>query len=169
MINKLLNYFSVLENKGRNNKKFTTYLAGPMEFSDDRGMGWRPYYQATLRRLGIHAIVPNQEEAGFVKDVEAFEKSKIKNFPKYIKIMRKLIELDLGIVKKVDFVIVHWTGEPTAGTIGEVQHAYLNNIPVYLIHSVPREDVPGWVLACATEVYDNFYYFLEFLREEYLL
>ena len=135
----------------------TVYLAGPMEFSDDNGLGWRERYaECLLNDFDIKCIIPNYEEKGIIPNQEEFTHLKQTNTYEYIKIMKKLRDMDLHFVQEADAVICRYAGEKMAGTIGEAQHASFHAVPFYLIHKVPIKDIPGWFLSCATELYPSF-------------
>jgi hypothetical protein len=42
------------------------------------------------------------------------------------------------------------------GTAGEITLAYRLGKPVYLVLGMPRREASGWVIACATEVFESF-------------
>lgn len=149
------------------NRNLTTYLAGPMEYTEDNGLGWRLVFKEELEKLQIKSILPNFEELELVKNPQHFNSLKETNTEEYISIMRQLIDIDLTFVLDVDFVIIKWEGERMSGTIGEAQHAYLAGVPVYLVTSQPIKDIPGWFLGCTTEVFENLNCLMLFLIREY--
>ena len=148
-------------------KPLITYLAGSMEYSDNQGLDWRLEWREDLGKLGIQCIIPNFEEADIILDSEQFQRDKITNLDKYINIMRKIIRKDLAFVEQVDFVITKWDGEKGAGTIGEAQHSFLIGKPNYLVTSLPFHEVPGWFLACFTELFHSKEKLLKFLEVKY--
>jgi len=145
------------------------YLAGAMETVADAGLSWREEYKEELDQfLEADVIIPGEHEGKIVdkylgEDTEGLSnQERINNLKKtyiktYVEIMRDFIEFDLKRIDDCDLVICRWNGERTAGTIGEVQHCYLFGKPVYLIlgPDVKEEEVPGWFLACFTEVFDT--------------
>ena len=50
-----------------------------------------------------------------------------------------------------------------AGTQGELTFAHRLGIPVYLICGMPVAEISGWLLGCATEVFESFEGFHEFM------
>ena len=130
------------------------YLAGPMEYITDAGINWRIDYTHIIESLGHKTIIPELEES-FIIDQEELMQLKHKNIKEYKSIIRQLIKLDLHFVKTVDYIIVKWNAERTAGTIGEAQEAYLCGTPVYLITDLEEHQIPGWFLACLTKVFTN--------------
>ncbi len=43
------------------------------------------------------------------------------------------------------------------GTHGEVTIAYYYNKPIYLINQLKDMELSGWIMACATEIFTDFY------------
>ena len=43
-----------------------------------------------------------------------------------------------------------------AGTKGEITLAKYFGKPVYMITAMPMDEIPGWVLACASYLYPDF-------------
>jgi hypothetical protein len=134
----------------------TVYLAGPMEHAVDNGLEWRIRYEGLLKEwLEIECIVPNREEKSTIGSVEEFAALKKSNLQEYRVKMRVLKEMDLKFVQSVDAIICRWNGERMAGTIGEAQHATFHAIPFYLVCKVDFSEIPGWMLACATDIFPS--------------
>lgn len=146
-------------------KRKTAYLAGSMEYSRNAGISWRLEYEQDLNQMGFDCIIPEREE-GFITDQAELNHLKSRDLPLYKKIMRQLIMLDLDFVNRVDLIIVKWDGEKTAGTIGEAQEAYVRNKPIYLITSLPFEEVPGWFLACFTKEFHTKEECFDYIRKD---
>jgi len=53
------------------------------------------------------------------------------------------------------------------GTHGELTVAYVNKIPVYLVLGVPLQDISGWIIGCATQIFTDFSSLKEFLLQTY--
>jgi len=140
------------------------YLAGPMEFTTDNGLGWRLEFQKALAPLKIECFVPGVEEEKLL-GISATEFAALKtiNPSQYKSVMRKIIRADLDEVLSSNFVITRWEGERVSGTIGEAQHAYLNHIPNYLVTDQSIKNIPGWFLACFTEIFGNLDELVSFL------
>jgi nucleoside 2-deoxyribosyltransferase len=135
-------------------KEKTAYLAGPMEYAQDNGLGWRLEYERDLSKLSIRSIIPNFEEKQILNglDLPHIKKTDI---DRHNQVIRAFIKQDLRFVEDVDYVIVNWNGERCSGTIGEAQHAYLCGTPAYLVTSKPFHEVPGWFLACFTKAFHS--------------
>ena len=77
----------------------------------------------------------------------------------YKKIIRKIIQVDLdAVVKGSDYLIVNWDESvfKGGGTHGEITMAYWFNKPIYMVNSLPIEDVSSWVFSCTEYVFSNF-------------
>ena len=144
-----------------------TYLAGPMEHTADNGFGWRSEYKKDLQKLHILSVIPSDYETELIPDPEQFQRDKQFFLNRFLKTMRAIIKLDLKFVETVDFVITRWEGERCSGTIGEAQHAFLIGKPNYLVTSKPFHEVPGWFLACFTELFHTKEELYKFLKAEY--
>lgn len=78
---------------------------------------------------------------------------------KYKAFVRQLIRQDLdGVINKADYVICLWDEGVVkgGGTHGEVTIAYHYNIPVYLVNTLPFDELSGWIFSCCTEVFPDF-------------
>ena len=75
------------------------------------------------------------------------------------KIIRKIISVDLeAVVKHADYLIVKWDTSVFrgGGTHGEVTMAYWLGKPVYLVNSLPIDDISSWIFSCSEEIFDGF-------------
>ena len=78
---------------------------------------------------------------------------------KYKAFVRQLIRQDLdGVINKADYVICLWDEGVVkgGGTHGEVTIAYHYNIPVFLVNTLPFDELSGWIFSCCTEVFPDF-------------
>ena len=53
------------------------------------------------------------------------------------------------------------------GTHGEVAIAYHYNIPVYLVNTLPFDELSGWIFSCSTEMFTQFAQLKKRLSELY--
>lgn len=148
-------------------EELSAYLAGPMEYAEDYGMGWRVRIREALNPIGIRCILPNEEEAKFVGSQAELNEIKKNDPQRYKNIMRQFIKQDLEFVESVSMIITKWEGERMAGTIGEAQHAYLSNQVAYLITSKKFEEIPGWFAACYDKIFESEEEFISFMEEKY--
>ena len=84
--------------------------------------------------------------------------------------VRKIIAWDLDRIENhCDYVLAFWDEAAArgGGTAAEITFAYQLNKPVYLVLGMPRAAASGWILAAATEVFENFDALRAFLRNEH--
>ncbi len=149
------------------------YLAGAIEHAPDGGRGWRQQFKEFVTgQLGLEVFDPCVQEINLLTSYEkqnlrAWKKSDPERFRGVI---RRFVDNDLHqLVSNTLFVVCLWDeyASKGAGTAGEVTVAYLHNLPVYLVTARPVEVVPGWVLACATEIFQDFAQLKCWLKERY--
>ncbi|HKV91658.1 MAG TPA: nucleoside 2-deoxyribosyltransferase, partial [Candidatus Angelobacter sp.] len=145
------------------------YLAGSIEYSPDLGKGWRAEIMPALKALGHEVYDPAEDELKNLDENEArdFRSWKKSDLPRFRRTVQKIIAYDLDLIEhRCDAIVCHWDqyAGRGAGTQGELTFAHRLGIPVYLICSVPIEQISGWLLGCATEVFTSFDAFHKFLR-----
>jgi hypothetical protein len=148
------------------------YLSGSIEYSPDYGKSWRADVTPFLRNLGHQVYDPALDEKKNLEDdeVREFRKWKSNNLLRFQATVRKIIAWDLDwIEQRSDYIICYWDEAAArgAGTQGEVTVAHRNRIPVYLVLGMPVERVSGWMLGCATEIFQDFEQLKNFLAEKY--
>ena len=148
------------------------YLSGGIEYSPDRGRGWRAELAPVLRELGHSIYDPAEDERKNLDDEEVrhFRAWKMSDLARFQQTIRKIIHYDLDhIEQKTDYIVCYWDEAATkgAGTHGELTLAFRQKIPVYLVLGLPRDKVSGWILGCATEVFEDFGGIKNFLRAKY--
>jgi hypothetical protein len=147
------------------------YLSGGMEYAANEGRDWRQTTQQWIE-TELHWTVfnPNRESDHFFRtycpsaDIRSL---KATNPGQYKEIIEKLVETDCReIAERSDLVVCFWDESAMrgAGTKGEVTIAKHFGKPVYMVTSVPATEIPGWVLACTTEVFATFDSLYTFLR-----
>jgi len=138
------------------------YLAGAIEKAPDGGKRWRQEESIFINNnFGWTIFDPTQEEAKYFSDDdwEKYRSYKESNFPKYIEMVRTMIDRDITqILGETDIIICKWDefAQQGGGTAGELTFAYFYKIPVYMVLSNGKNDIPGWILACATHIFDDF-------------
>ena len=139
------------------------YLSGGMEYADGEGARWRAEMQEWFEKhLGHSVFNPNVESDNFFRknypDVD-FRRLKAEDMARFQVIVRQLVEIDCGeIASRSDYVVCYWDEGAArgAGTKGELTMAKFFNKPVYLVTSLPLQDIPGWVLGCTTKTFAGF-------------
>jgi hypothetical protein len=137
------------------------YLSGSIEYSLDYGKSWRAELTPFLRDLGHEVYDPALDEKKNLEDTEVrtFRLWKRTDLPRFQQTIRKIIAWDLDWIEyKSDYIICYWDAAAArgAGTQGELTFAHRLGVPVYMVLGTPREQVSGWILGCATEVFGSF-------------
>ncbi|MGC1186501.1 MAG: hypothetical protein WA871_03825 [Candidatus Acidiferrales bacterium] len=151
------------------------YLCGPIEFSADGGKMWRRKLSPFLSQdLGHRVYDPAEDEKKNLTDEETahFREWRTSDVERFRRAVRKIIRFDLDqIENKADYLICHLTAGEIAsaggGTSAELTLAYRRGIPVYLVTDLPAEQISGWMLACADQVFDSIDALKKFLLERY--
>ena len=149
------------------------YLSGPIENAQNDGVGWRNDITTWLENKLNHKVFnPVIETKNIIKKYNAkdFRMMKKTNSEGYKKIIREIIKVDLdAVVNQSDYLIVKWDESvfKGGGTHGEVTMAYWFGKPVYLINSLPLDDVSSWIFSCSDYIFDNFEDLKEKLDELY--
>lgn len=139
------------------------YLSGGMEYADGEGRDWRAALQAWLEAaLGWTVFNPTHESERFFATHYPgldFRALKSKDIARYRDIAAQLVDIDCReIAERSDIVICFWDASAMrgAGTKGELTMARYTGTPVYLVTDIPLQEVPGWVLGCATHILGSF-------------
>ncbi|HLY92812.1 MAG TPA: hypothetical protein VKQ89_06115 [Candidatus Angelobacter sp.] len=145
------------------------YLAGSIEYSPDKGKGWRVQITPALRALGHEVYDPAEDELKNLTEIEVreFRAWKQTDLQRFRGTVRKIIAWDLDLIEhRADAIVCYWDeyAGRGAGTQGELTFAHRIGVPVYLVCGVPVEQISGWLLACATEIFSGFADFHEFMR-----
>lgn len=145
-----------------NKKVLTVYLAGAIENAPDNGRQWRekltPFLQDTLQHQVFNPCV-EENHALTAEEFLEFRNWKSTDLPRFRKTIRKIIDTDLGFLAgQTDYLICLWDEHVLkgAGTHGELTLAYYLNLPVYMVTTLPRNEMSSWILGCTTEVFDHF-------------
>ena len=138
------------------------YLSGPIENARNDGAGWRNDITQWLgKELNHQVFNPVDETNSIIKELNSvdFRLMKTTNPEQYKKIIRKIIQVDLdAVVKSSDYLIVNWDKSvfKGGGTHGEITMAYWFNKPIYMVNTLPIEDVSSWIFSCTEYICSNF-------------
>lgn len=137
------------------------YLSGSIEYASDKGKTWRAELTPFLLSLGHRVYDPAADEKKNLSDEEVrhFRSWKTSDPDRFQSVIRKIIAWDLDWVeKKSDCIIALWdeAAQRGAGTGAELTMAHRRGVPVYLVAGMPREQISGWILGCATHVFTDF-------------
>ncbi len=149
------------------------YLCGPIEFAADGGKLWRRKLAPFLRdELGHRVYDPAEDEKKNLTEEEAahFREWKKSDLERFRRVVRKIIQFDLDLIEnKADYVVCHWddASAPSGGTSAELTAAHRKGVPVYLVTSLPLDQLSGWMLACADYVFTSLDEVKTFLTARY--
>jgi hypothetical protein len=149
------------------------YLCGPIEFASDGGRLWRRKLTPFLSdELGHRVYDPAEDEKKNLTDEETahFRDWKAADFERYRRAVRKIIHFDLDLIEnRAAYLICMWDDPAaiSAGSAAEITTAFRKGIPVYLVSSLPHDQISGWMLACADQVFRDVDELKVFLRERY--
>ena len=147
------------------------YLSGPIENAKNEGADWRNMMTKWLDYELNHKVFnPVLETKNIIEknSVEDFRLLKKTNPDEYKNIIRKIIKIDLeAVVNQADYLIVKWDRSvfKGGGTHGEVTMAYWLDKPVYLVNTLPLNDISSWIFSCSDEIFDDF----ESLKNRFLV
>jgi nucleoside 2-deoxyribosyltransferase len=144
------------------------YLAGSIEYSPDLGKAWRAEITPLLESLGHEVYDPALDEMKNLTadEVAQFRSWKSSDLDRFQQTIRKIIAYDLDLIEhRCDALVCYWDqyAGRGAGTQGELTFAHRLGMPVYMICGVPVEQISGWLLGCATEVFSSFEEFNQFM------
>jgi len=147
------------------------YLAGSIEYSPDLGKGWRAEITPLLQSLGHEVYDPALDEMKNLTETEVreFRSWKSTDLSRFQQTIRKIIAYDLDLIEhRCDALVCYWDQHAGrgAGTQGELTFAHRLGRPVYMICAVPVEQISGWLLGCATEVFSSVEEFNEFMTSK---
>ena len=134
----------------------STYLAGPIEFADDGGFGWRNDITPWLENMfNIEVLDPNYKSRFFHMDVYnegdcdeyLDELCSTGKFDELSEVMsRKIAHPDLRLVDKADFLICRFLkGVVSVGTLDEAFKAKDQKKPVIWFTDCRKEEMPYWM------------------------
>ena len=102
--------------------------------------------------LGWTVFNPNREsERFFEKNWPGmdFRAVKSQDIERYREIVSRLVDIDSHeIAERTDIVVCYWDegAAKGAGTKGELTMARFFGKPVYMVTTIPAQEIPGWVL-----------------------
>ena len=146
------------------------YLSGAIEHASDGGTGWRleirRFLEAELSQR-VYDPAADQRKNLSEEELAGFRRWKLEAPERFQATVRKIIAWDLDRVESAaDYLIALWDEAAArgGGTAAEITLAYRAGKPVYLVLGMPRAAASGWVLAAATEVFEDFEGLKEFLK-----
>ena len=149
------------------------YLSGAMEYAVDEGSGWRIDMSNWLSDHLGHKVIDPVEESRLLmikEDSVDYRSWKESDTERYRQFVRQCVDRDIkAVTEEVDYIICLWNTDvfKGAGTHGEVTLAFQHNVPVYLVNQIPLTDLSGWIMACSSEIFNNFEDLKAFLLEKF--
>ena len=138
------------------------YLSGAMEYAQNEGADWRIVMKDWLKEHLSHEVIdPVMESNKLVVhyDAKDYRDWKNTNPGKFKEFFRLLIQQDLrAVMGQSDYLIVLWDRGVLkgGGTHGEVTMGYWVDKPIFLVNTLPEEDLSAWISSCATETLASF-------------
>lgn len=132
------------------------YLAGPMEYVEDHGIGWRERTETLLQEVGVqlkNILSPtNKPKVAYAQPVskEWELQQQYRETEDWIALerqMKRIITMDLRMVDKSD-ILIAWLPKDvrTVGTIEEIVTARRQKKPVIVICEAGIEHVSAWII-----------------------
>lgn len=150
------------------------YLSGGMQYAENLGSTWRLAASNMLRKMKYFPLDICALDRAYARDhgelFYAYNKDLTQEELIQFKsnIRKHFIYTDLELVDKdSDAVIVLWNkaAQLGGGTHAELSHAYEHEIPIFMVASVPLEDIPSWIAAQVTRVFQSFGELWKYLDE----
>ena len=138
------------------------YLSGPIENAENDGASWRQDITSWLRNNLNHKVFnPVIETKSIIGNLNSsnFRAMKKTNPIEYKNIIREIIKLDLeAVINDSDYLIVKWDKSVLkgGGTHGEVTMAYWIKKPIFIVNSLPIDDMSSWIFSCSDFIFNDF-------------
>ena len=138
------------------------YLSGPIENAENDGASWRQdmtfWLGKNLNHKVFNPVIETKNIIGHLK-ANNFRSMKKTDPTEYKKIIRKIIKLDLeAVINDSDYLIVKWDKSVLkgGGTHGEITMAYWIKKPIFIVNSLPIEDMSSWIFSCSDFIFNDF-------------
>ena len=138
------------------------YLSGPIENAENDGASWRRDMTLWLKdNLNHEVFNPVLETKNIIGHLNPsiFRSMKKTDPIEYKNIIRKIIKLDLdALINDSDYLIVKWDKSVLkgGGTHGEVTMAYWMKKPIFIMNSLPIDDMSSWIFSCSDFIFNDF-------------
>ena len=138
------------------------YLSGPIENAENDGASWRQDMTLWLKDNLDHEVFnPVLETNNIIGHLNPsiFRSMKKTDPIEYKNIIRKIIKLDLeALINDSDYLIVKWDKSVLkgGGTHGEVTMAYWIKKPIFIVNSLPIDDMSSWIFSCSDFIFNDF-------------
>tara|TARA_B100001989_G_scaffold163142_1_gene117200 strand:+ start:163 stop:654 length:492 start_codon:yes stop_codon:yes gene_type:complete len=138
------------------------YLSGPIENAENDGASWRQDITLWLKdNLNHEVFNPVSETKNIIGHLNPsiFRSMKKTDPIEYKNIIREIIKLDLeALINDSDYLIVKWDKSVLkgGGTHGEVTMAYWIKKPIFIVNSLPIDDMSSWIFSCSDFIFNDF-------------
>ena len=138
------------------------YLSGPIENAENDGASWRQDITLWLKKNLNHEVFnPVLETKNIIGHLNPsiFRSMKKTDPIEYKNIIREIIKLDLeAVINDSDYLIVKWDKSVLkgGGTHGEVTMAYWIKKPIFIVNSLPIDDMSSWIFSCSDFIFNDF-------------
>ena len=138
------------------------YLSGPIENAENDGASWRQDMTLWLKdNLNHEVFNPVLETKNIIGHLNPsiFRSMKKTNPIEYKNIIREIIKLDLeAVINDSDYLIVKWDKSVLkgGGTHGEVTMGYWIKKPIFIVNSLPIDDMSSWIFSCSDFIFNDF-------------
>ena len=138
------------------------YLSGPIENAENDGASWRQDMTLWLKdNLNHEVFNPVLETKNIIGHLNPsiFRSMKKTDPIEYKNIIREIIKLDLeAVINDSDYLIVNWDKSVLkgGGTHGEVTMAYWIKKPIFIVNSLPIDDMSSWIFSCSDFIFNDF-------------
>ena len=138
------------------------YLSGPIENAENDGASWRQDMTLWLKdNLNHEVFNPVLETKNIIGHINPsiFRSMKKTDPIEYKNIIREIIKLDLeALINDSDYLIVKWDKSVLkgGGTHGEVTMAYWIKKPIFIVNSLPIDDMSSWIFSCSDFIFNDF-------------
>ena len=138
------------------------YLSGPIENAENDGASWRQdmtlWLKDNLNHEVFNPVLETKDIIGNLNPI-IFRSMKKTDPIEYKNIIREIIKLDLeAVINDSDYLIVKWDKSVLkgGGTHGEVTMAYWIKKPVFIVNSLPIDDMSSWIFSCSDFIFNDF-------------
>ena len=138
------------------------YLSGPIENAENDGASWRQDMTLWLKdNLNHEVFNPVLETKNIIGHINPsiFRSMKKTDPIEYKNIIREINKLDLeALINDSDYLIVKWDKSVLkgGGTHGEVTMAYWIKKPIFIVNSLPIDDMSSWIFSCSDFIFNDF-------------
>ena len=129
------------------------YLAGPIDYAEDDGKGWRKKMTKWLTKYGVMVFDPCDKKVAHAKYKEVDEEKKkmmtLKASGRFFELtqrMKEIVHYDLRMTDISDFLIVYINPEiPMFGTIHELLNSLHQRKPTLVVIEGGKKNVSNWL------------------------